>query len=136
MERQRASLQVPVARLLVVEDDSSLSKALVDALTFKGHSAELAQTGAEALEQLNFDTFDLILLDWMLPDMEGIDILRHYRQQGGQSPVIVLTGMTDDQQYNEATAAGATLYLAKPFTLKKLSTTIDSVLASRQPAQS
>lgn len=118
-----------MARILVVEDDSSLSKALIDALSFKGHAAELAQTGAETQEQLQFETFDIMLLDWILPDIEGIEILKNYREKGGTMPVIMLTGMTENELHDRAIATGATLCLAKPFTLKKLISTIDSVLA-------
>ncbi len=110
-----------MAKILLVEDDENLSETVADWLIFQDHVVETAYTGLEALEQLECTIFDLIILDWNLPGMEGPDICRQYRSTGGASPIIMLTGMNSKQEKNECMNAGANDYLKKPFKLKDLS---------------
>ncbi len=117
-----------MARILVVEDDENLCQTVQDWLIFEKHIVEVAMTGPEALEQLSLSSFDLIVLDWYLPDIDGIDVLKQYREQGGTTPVVMLTGRDSDVARKAGMAAGANKFLKKPFNLKDLSDQISRLL--------
>jgi DNA-binding response OmpR family regulator len=118
-----------MANLLLVEDDTDLSETLQDWLLFQKHTVEAVYTGPEALEQMRFSTYDLVILDWQLPGMNGIDVLKAYREEGGKMPVLMLTGRTEPKEIQALMAAGATDYMAKPFNLKDLSSRVDGIVA-------
>ncbi len=89
-----------MAKILLVEDDNALADSLVESLSFEGHTVERVDDGKDALDRMRAVQFDLVILDWQLPGKTGIDVCIEYRKQGGQSPVIMLTGMTtvDDKE--------------------------------------
>lgn len=118
-----------MANLLLVEDDTDLSETLQDWLLFQKHVVEAVYTGPEALEQMRFSTYDLVILDWQLPGMNGIDVLKSYRGEGGKMPVLMLTGRTEPKEIQALMAAGATDYMAKPFNLKDLSLRVEQIVA-------
>lgn len=109
-----------MVNLLLVEDDPDLSETLKDWLMFNGHNVEAVYTGIDALEQMRFGSYDLVILDWHLPGMNGVDVLRAYRSEGGKTPVLMLTGRTEAKEIQTLIEAGATRYMAKPFNLKDL----------------
>jgi DNA-binding response OmpR family regulator len=117
-----------MANILLVEDDTDLSETLQDWLMFQQHSVEAVYTGTEALEQMRFAQFDIVVLDWQLPGMNGIDVLRTYRSEGGKMPVLMLTGRTEAKEIKALMDAGATDYMAKPFNLKDLSARVDQII--------
>lgn len=119
-----------MARILLVEDDIELSEGLRDWLVHNQHNVEMAHDGYEAMENLRFSEYDIIMLDWQLPGITGIEICKQFRQGGGKTPILMLTGMTSAAQREEVTAAGATGYLIKPFKLKELTAKIDQILAA------
>ena len=106
--------------ILLVDDDDDLSGSLKDLFEMQDHSVKLAQDGASALKSMTDGQFDLILLDWQLPDMPGVEVCQKYRHAGGKSPVLMLTGMRDTQSKEIGTTAGANGFLIKPFTVKQL----------------
>lgn len=118
-----------MANLLLVEDDTDLSETLQDWLLFQKHVVEAVYTGPEALEQMRFGSFDLVILDWQLPGMNGIDVLKSYRDEGGKMPVLMLTGRTEAKEIQALMAAGATDYMAKPFNLKDLSARVEAIVS-------
>ena len=107
-----------MARVLVVEDDSFLAELICECLNLGAHDAMCAETGAEAMNLLGSEQFDVILLDWQLPDMEGIDILRKYREGSGSAKVVMLTGMRGKK--DEILELGADRFLAKPFRVEQV----------------
>ena len=109
-----------MASLLIVDDDCDLTDALKDLFEMQGHCAAVAATGAEALHLMTAENFDLILLDWQLPDMDGIAVCTQYRQCGGLSQVLMLTGMRDGESRQAGKSAGADDFLTKPFTVDQL----------------
>lgn len=117
-----------MANLLLVEDDTDLSETLQDWLLFQKHVVEAVYTGPEALEQMRFGTYDLVILDWQLPGMNGIDVLKSYRDEGGKMPVLMLTGRTEQKEIQALMTAGATDYMAKPFNLKDLSARVEALV--------
>jgi two-component system response regulator TctD len=118
-----------MANILLVEDDTDLSETLQDWLVFQQHNVEAVYTGTEALEQMRFSTYDIVVLDWQLPGMNGIDVLKTYRSEGGKMPVLMLTGRTEAKEIKSLMDAGATDYMAKPFNLKELSARVEQIIA-------
>jgi DNA-binding response OmpR family regulator len=118
-----------MANILLVEDDTDLSETLQDWLMFQKHEVEAVYTGTEALELIRFGTYDIVVLDWQLPGMNGIDVLKIYRSEGGQMPVLMLTGRTEAKEIKSLMDAGATDYMAKPFNLKELSARVEQIVA-------
>lgn len=123
-----------MASILIVEDDSLLAKTMSRWLEFNKHSTDSADTGTEGLKKMQEGTFDLILLDWQLPDMEGIEVLTRYRSSGGNTLVLMMTGMRDKQEVDRGMAAGASDYLTKPFKLDELSDRVNSLLKKQNEA--
>jgi two-component system, OmpR family, response regulator len=118
-----------MANILLVEDDTDLSETLQDWLAFQQHTVEAVYNGPEALEQMRFGSYDIVVLDWQLPGMDGIDVLKHYRSEGGALKVLMLTGRTEAKEIKLLLEAGATDYMAKPFNLKDLSARIEKILS-------
>ena len=78
-------------RLLVIEDDPSIADFLVRGLREEGYVVAHAADGDEGQQRLENDSWDVVLLDCWLPKVDGLSVLRHYRQQGGDTPVLLLT---------------------------------------------
>ncbi len=107
-------------RVLVVEDQSNVSTYLKRALEEQGYAVDLARTGREALEWADAANYDLIVLDIMLPEVDGLTVCKRLRNQGKQAAILMLTarGTVDDRVIG--LDAGADDYLVKPFDLKEL----------------
>ncbi len=117
-----------MAKVLLVEDDKELSVALLSWLKLDNHSVELVESGEDALQLLENFKYDVIVLDWGLPKMNGIEVLRKYRSSGGLTPVIFLTGRDDVSSKEIGLDTGADDYLTKPFEMRELSARIRSIL--------
>lgn len=115
-------------KILIVEDDVGLSKMVRDWLTFEHHMVETANNGRDGLERLQVYEYDLVILDWELPEMTGVEILRELRGRGSMTPVLMLTGKSSVNDKEEGLDAGADDYLTKPFHMKELSARVRSVL--------
>ena len=107
-------------RILVVEDEPKMARLLRRGLGERGFLVEVATTGEEALSFAADATFDVILLDVMLPDTDGFDICRRLRRDGVWAPVLMLTARTAVRDRISGLDAGADDYLAKPFALEEL----------------
>src|SRR6185436_14077353 len=79
-------------KILVVEDDSGLNRMIRDWLVFERNTVETAHDGAEGLEKMQASDFDVIILDWEMPEMSGIEVIQAYRSTGGSAPILMLTG--------------------------------------------
>jgi len=117
-----------MAKILLVEDEPGLSGAIKEWLTEEYHLVEIAATGKEALERLASSQYDIILLDWMLPELSGIEVCRAYRAEGGVAPVIMLTAKKSLLSKEVGLDSGADDYLTKPFHLRELSARIRAFL--------
>lgn len=109
-----------MAKILLVEDDTELSKKLTDWLELQHHKAEAVGDGTKASELLRLCEYDLIILDWDLPGLSGIELLREYRNNGGRTPVLMLTGKDDLDDIERGLNVGADDYLTKPFAFREL----------------
>lgn len=122
-----------MAKILIVEDDLDLRAIVEDWLKHEHHVVECASRGNEAVELLNIYPYDLIILDWELPELNGIQILRQFRNRGGRTPVLMLTGKGALDEKETGLDSGADDYLTKPFHMKELSARIRALL--RRPAE-
>lgn len=122
-----------MAKILFVEDDLNFAATVKDWLSFDRHVVEHFAGGKEGLERLRECEFDLLILDWELPDLSGTELLRSYRGRGGMAPVLILTGRRSMQDKEEGFESGADDYLCKPFHGKELSLRVKALL--RRPQQ-
>jgi DNA-binding response OmpR family regulator len=121
-----------MAKILLVEDDTGLCRMVKDWLTLEHHNLEIANDGKDGLEKLRFYKYDLVILDWTLPEMTGIEVLKEIRRLGLSTPVIMLTGRNTVPDKEVGFDAGADDYLTKPFHMKELSARLRALL--RRPA--
>lgn len=106
--------------ILVVEDDPHLRLALVDNLEDEGYVVDQVANGHEALEKSSERHFDVVVLDIMLPDIDGYTVCRRMREQGARSGILMLTARTLEDDLVAGFDAGADDYLAKPYRLREL----------------
>lgn len=107
-------------RILLAEDEKPLSKALTAILERNGYSVDAVYDGEEALEYLEMDNYDGVILDIMMPKIDGITVLRTIRSRENFIPVLLLTAKSEVDDKVEGLDAGANDYLAKPFHAKEL----------------
>jgi two-component system response regulator RegX3 len=115
-------------RLLVVEDEEAIRAGLVDVLVYHGYDVEFAADGPTGLGMALSGRFDLILLDVMLPGMDGFEICNHIRAQDRDQPVIMLTAKSTDADIIQGLSLGADDYVAKPFSVAQLVLRVQAVL--------
>ena len=115
-------------RILVVEDERKVAHALKTGLEAEAYEVTLAESGEEGFFQANAQTFDLVVLDVMLPGRNGLEILRTMRKRGMQSPVLVLTARDAIDDRILGLDAGADDYLVKPFAFPELLARIRALL--------
>ena len=107
-------------RILIVEDEIGILQFLQQGLEEEGYTIETATDGEKALELLTNESFDLVLLDWMLPKLTGLEVCKAYRLQNKTSPIIFLTAKDTVQETIEGLQAGANDYIKKPFSFDEL----------------
>lgn len=105
-------------KILIVEDEASLAEGLQFNLEAEGYAAEIAEDGEAALASIGDNAFDAIVLDVMLPKMDGFDVARALRSRGDYTPILMLTALGRPDEVLKGFEAGADDYLAKPFDLK------------------
>jgi len=116
------------ARVLVVEDDAAVREALERALGFEGYQIETARDGAVALSAISNDDKDLVILDVMMPYVDGIETCRRIRASGNTIPILMLTAKAAVGDRVEGLDAGADDYMTKPFALDELLARIRALL--------
>lgn len=107
-------------RVLLAEDDRAIRESLTLALELEGHEVEAVTDGGHALEAIMASEPDLIVLDWMMPGVDGLSVCRRIRSGGSAVPILMLTARTDISDRVSGLDAGADDYLAKPFCLDEL----------------
>jgi len=118
--------------ILIVEDEEAIRSGLIDVFVFHGYETDSAATGPEGLEKALTGKFDLILLDIMLPGMDGYEICNQIRAQDRDQPIIMLTARTSDEEIIEGLKLGADDYVAKPFSIQQLVLRVEAVLRRSQ----
>ncbi|HWV38061.1 MAG TPA: response regulator transcription factor [Vulgatibacter sp.] len=114
-------------RLLVVEDEEKLANLLARGLKEEGHAVDVCHDGDEAAEQALAVPYDAIVLDWSLPGRDGIQLLRHWRERGMRTPVLMLTARGTVGEKVTSLRAGADDHLVKPFAFEELLARIDAL---------
>lgn len=114
--------------ILIVEDEESLREALQLNLELEGYSVTTASTGSEALQVVRKEYFDLILLDIMLPEMDGITVCENIRLQNNDVPVLFLSAKNSSMDRIEGLKKGGDDYLTKPFNLEELLLRVDKLI--------
>jgi DNA-binding response OmpR family regulator len=122
-----------MARILVVEDTSALAQGLRSVLQLNGHVVRIEASGRGGLDAARADRPDLVLLDLMLPDLHGYDILRALRGEGLDMPVLVLTASGAEAR-EQSFELGANGFLSKPFQLGQLLGEVETLLRDGPPA--
>jgi DNA-binding response OmpR family regulator len=118
----------PKARLLVVEDDPAILSGLMDVLVFNGYDVEGADDGADGLRQALGSRFDLIILDVMLPSLDGFSICRRIRENNPSQGILMLTAKGAEDDVVTGFKAGADDYVCKPFSLRELMVRVEAIL--------
>jgi DNA-binding response OmpR family regulator len=119
-------------RVLVVEDEQKTRESLVEGLRLESWTVLPAGGGAEAVALIDNESFDLVVLDWMLPDRDGLDVLQHLRSRGQHTPVLMLTARSTLTDRVIGLDSGADDYLPKPFAFAELLARCRALL--RRPA--
>jgi DNA-binding response OmpR family regulator len=122
-------------RILVVEDEEAIRTGLIDVLVFHGYEVDSAATGPVGLEKALTGKFDLILLDLMLPGMDGYEVCDRIRNQDRNQPIIMLTAKSSDEEIVQGLKLGADDYVPKPFSIQQLVLRIGAVLRRSQVGQ-
>ncbi len=115
-------------KALIVDDDEFLALTVADALKKEHYTVELAHDGEEALFRLKSYEYDIIVLDWEMPCLTGIEVCNEYRKMGGQVPVLFLTGKNADTDKITGLDSGADDYLTKPFSIPELCARLRALL--------
>ena len=128
---------MPQRRVLVIEDDSAIRQGIVDALQFAGYATLQAANGTDGLAQALRASFDLLLLDLILPGQNGFEILKATRQARATLPVIILTARGEEADRVQGLRLGADDYVVKPFSVRELLARVEAVLrrSPERPSQ-
>ena len=119
-------------RLLYAEDERQMSEAVVDILTFHKYQVDAVYDGEEALDFLKAEQYDGVILDIMMPKMDGVEVLKKMRAMGIHTPVLLLTAKNDIEDRIVGLDAGADDYLAKPFAMGEFLARVRALLRRRE----
>jgi DNA-binding response OmpR family regulator len=119
--------------LLVIEDNPDLSANLIDFFTARGHSVDVAYNGYAGLGFILQNSYDAIVLDWMLPGLDGTEVCGQLRKEGIVAPVLMLTARDGLDDKLEGFASGADDYLVKPFAMLELEARLQALLRRQRP---
>ena len=115
-------------RVLVVEDEKHLNRIITEAMEDEGYSVDSCFNGADALDYALSAVYDVMILDIMLPKLDGLELVRRLRRGGNHTPVLFLTAKTQENDKRRAYDAGGDDYLAKPFSHAELMMKVESLL--------
>ena len=122
-------------RLLVIEDEAEIANFVIRGLREEGYRVEGASDGLTGLQMLNRDPWDVVLLDWWLPGMDGLSVLRQFRQRDQRTPVLFLTARDAVSDRVRGLDEGANDYLCKPFAFEELLARVRALARHRDAAE-
>ncbi|WP_377890955.1 response regulator [Alkalihalobacillus sp. R86527] len=116
-------------RILVADDEEILRMLIVDTLEDNGYEIDEAEDGAEALQLINSHSYDLVLLDYMMPEMTGLEVIENVRTSGNHDvKIMMLTAKAQKKDEDIAKQAGADYFISKPFSPMNLLETVEVIL--------
>src|SRR5699024_2636461 len=118
--------------ILLIEDDADTARYLSDSLHSQNHSCELCHDGLDGLAKARTNSYDVMIVDRMLPAMDGLTLVRQLRKDGTITPILFLTAMADVSDRVDGLTAGADDYLIKPFALTELLARLDAIARRHQ----
>jgi DNA-binding NtrC family response regulator len=119
-------------KILVIDDESIVRTSCNRALSPEGYEVKLSQNGADALKMLEEESFDLVLTDLKMPDIDGIEVLKMIKERWPQTEVIVVTGYQTVDTAVKSIKLGAFDYIEKPFTPDSLIAAVNNAIANRK----
>lgn len=119
-------------KILIAEDDQRLRKNIVHMIKKEYHHVDAVDNGLDAFENTLFDEYDLLILDWMMPEMSGIEVCKEVRKKGFSGGILMLTAKDDSSDIIEGLDSGADDYVVKPFKMDELLARIRSVLRRKE----
>jgi DNA-binding response OmpR family regulator len=122
-----------MAKILIVEDEDSILMALEDDLSLEGYRVTGERNGARALEKAREGRFDLIILDLMLPGLDGLEVCRRLRAEGSSTPILMLTAKSQEIDKVLGLEFGADDYVTKPFSPRELLARVKALLRRARP---
>lgn len=121
-------------QILIVEDELAMLQGLKDNFELEGYTVDTSSNGREAFDKISSNSYNIIILDVMLPELSGFDICKQVRKQGIQTPIILLTAKSEEIDKVLGLEFGADDYLTKPFSLRELLARVKAVLRRTAPA--
>lgn len=121
-----------MAKILIVEDNADLADNVKQWLEMEQHSVDVCNDGVSGLAHLRTYDYDVIIMDWAMPQMTGIEVLKQFRSLGGITPVLMLTGRRSLDDKEEGLDSGADDYLTKPFEMREMSARVRALLRRSQ----
>lgn len=118
-------------RILVIEDQPAVAEVIADGLLEAGHQVMIALGGQEGLDILDRTRPDAVFLDLVMPDLDGVEVLRRIRARDATLPVVVISGWGSDEAIRQARALGVTEVLRKPDAVKNLASALSGIPPSR-----
>lgn len=125
-----------MAKILIVEDEDSILMALEDDLSMEGYAVTGERDGARALERVRESSFDLIILDLMLPGLDGLEVCKRLRAEGNPTPILMLTAKSQEVDKVLGLELGADDYVTKPFSPRELLARVKALLRRGRPVES
>ena len=123
--------QYPAQNILVVDDEQSICDFLFEALNHMGHGVETANDGVEAIKKIEEGNFSIVITDIIMPKMDGMQLIKYLVETQKDINIIAITGHTLSYQYTDVIEAGASDFIAKPFTANELEAKLNRILRER-----
>ena len=119
---------VPIVKILIVDDDPALCNNLSEVLSEKGYSVKAATSGENALEHIDREEFDIVLVDLVMPDINGMDLLTEIKREKPNTQVIMITAFATVENAVESMKKGASDYISKPFKINEVEIAVKRAL--------
>ncbi len=121
-----------MAKILIIDDDPDIAERLEQTLSHFSHVCHVCTKGIDGMLRLKEEAFDLVILDWEMPAISGLEILRNYRRDGGSAMILMLTGRDKAIDKTVGLNSGADDYLTKPFDTDEFLARVKALLRRKQ----